>query len=729
VVIALPPDGSAAVELSSNVALVMNRQIDPLTVTTDALSLSAGGIKLAGSVALSADGMTVSFDPDAALVADTEYTVELSDALTDAFGNPAQPFSSAFHTTVSTSSGTIGAGDIGGDEGGATIGGANADDGSGFSVAAVGDADADGIGDVVIGSPNFDAGFVDAGRATLLFGATDLQSGTALTLDYDGEENEGFAGRVVARGGDLNADGVDDFLVGAPQSDAAGVDSGSVYVIFGDPQLSTIAPSTVILSELALCATATRCGVKLTGSSVNENAGYSVSAAGDPNDDGDDDLLIGAPGWNGGVGAVYLVFGPLAAGEIDLGQVGITVPGLVFPGEDLGDRVGEAVGRWGDQLGDGIDDMLIAAPGATPLDDSGIPVPTAGYVYAIFGSPLNLVEDPNDPGVIELSRVANGLEDEVLGIVFLGDVAGGEVGRSITGEVDIDFDGQDDIVIGADAEVWAINGDDPKTVTGSSKLTTKQQSGGSLSRPPDSPSAADAFGAVLFSGGSGGLVVAPGGDVNNDGVEDLVIGEPTADPGGLTDAGVVYIVLGNPALTGREEVVLEEIGTTEAGFQVEGAEMGDMLGSGVSGDFDLNGDGIDDIVAGAPFADSQPGTPENAGESYIISPVAPAEVVSLRLSYSSDVTTLEWTVAENAVDYNVYRGLVSALAIAGQARTTDMTQLACGINTDANMNSLPDTTDGDPAPVADVHTYLVTANSGAGEGPIGPGRLNDGACP
>ena len=89
---------------------------------------------------------------------------------------------------------------------------------------------------------------------------------------------------------------------------------------------------------------------------------------------------------------------------------------------------------------------------------------------------------------------------------------------------------------------------------------------------------------------------------------------------------------------------------------------------------------------------------------------------------------------DQAVSYNVYRGLLSTLLAAGELRTSDMTQLACAIQTDADMDQLPDTTD-DNVPVSrDGYTYLISGNNVNGEGPLGPVnadplRVHDAQCP
>ena len=172
------------------------------------------------------------------------------------------------------------------------------------------------------------------------------------------------------------------------------------------------------------------------------------------------------------------------------------------------------------------------------------------------------------------------------------------------------------------------------------------------------------------------------------------------------------------------------------GVTVQGAAPGDRLGSSVGGGFDVNGDGIADALVGAPFADTLVSTPDDAGETYVISPVSSDEVVSLSVWPSDPATTvfLEWTVPDRAISYNLYRWTGAALMEGGSVKTSHATHLACGINADANTNGLPDTSDASVPPLDSVLYYLVTAENLTGEGPLGPAgadipRTNDLQCP
>jgi len=744
-----PSNGSVDVALSTSFVLAMSEPVDSSTATPLSVGLSAGGLKVPGEVLVSNDGTLVTFDPAGLLAIDTDYVLAVTNGLRDLAGNGAVPFSAAFDTTNAAGGSQIEPHDIGDlsdeDASGAVLDGADADDHFGFSVAAVGDVNLDNIADLVVGSPNANVGAnVDAGKARLVFGGPELQSNAADApeLIWVGSAAQEFAGETVARAGDIDDDGIADFAVGAPRADLGGADAGVVYVVFGDAGLDELSPGPIELGQIGT----TGRGVVLVGDSPGDLAGTAVTYAGDLDGDGDDDLLVGAPGASPGgrtgAGKAYVIHGPLAAGTIDLGTVGTTTAGLVFHGENAGDAAGSALSWWEDATGP--DDLLIGAPGATVLDEFGAQLDGAGYLYAIHGGSANLDAKATAGGVIELSRVANGLADQVDGVVFLGAAEDARIGRSVTGAVDVDDDGVEDVIVGAHNEVWLIPGDGPKTISGSSPLDQQvRPTVPSLARQLGGGSAAEDFGATVFTPGTDGvlgdLTVGPAGDVNADGIDDFIVGAAGADPGGRVDAGKAYIVYGRPVPFG-DEVLLSEVGVSVPGLVVsgaegvDGAEPGDGLGAAVGGGFDLTGDGVDDALVGAPFADALESIPTDAGQAYVISPVSPDEVVALLLGKSGGSAVLEWTVPHRALVYNVYRGLLSVLRSVGQVRTSDMAQLACEIATDADADDLPDTTDGGLPPLGDAFLYLVTAENLAGEGPLGPPgavppRVLDAHCP
>ncbi len=744
-----PPDGSLDVSLATDIILTLSEPVDPGSADGNALKVTRNGQKIPGVIRVYADGMQVTFDPTGGLEPDSDYTIQVRASLLDLSGNAAVSFTSGFDTVTSAGSGHLQAGQVGTQASGTTLTGQNADENSGFSDASVGDVNGDGLADLLLGAPNADtARGTDAGKVRLVFGSVSLQASlsTPAAVTYLGEGGYDHAGYAVSRAGDINGDGVKDFLIGAPGASPNGAGSGRVYLVFGNSGLDELSPGSLGLADLAACSTGTLCGVVFNGEAAGDQAGAALAYAGDVNHDGFADLLIGAPGASpegrAGAGKVYLVYGPLTTpGTRDLSSVGVSTPGLVFYGETAGDAAGTSVSTWPNPAAGKSDDLLIGAPLADATDKFGNLVADAGYLYAIHGGTANLVPDPATPATIQLSRVGSGQTDQVTGIVFIGSEPGMEVGRSSTGEVDFNGDGVPDVILGADGEAWAIPGAGPKNESGGSTISKKPnptpipliRSLGALG------AALNQFGAAYFTGGTDGglgdLSVGAAGDVNNDGIQDFIIGAPLADPGGSADAGKAYIVYG-----GRNfppgETLLSDVGTSVSGFTVQGAAAGDQLGRSVGGGFDVNGDGISDALVGAPYADTLVSTPDDAGESYVISPVSPAEVVSLTLVPWTPATTtfLEWTVPSRGISYNLYRWSDAALKSGGSARTSNATQLACGTSADANANGLPDATDPAVPGPNSIFSYLVTAKNLTGEGPLGaalqaPPRANDLQCP
>ena len=211
-------------------------------------------------------------------------------------------------------------------EQGFIIKGAASNDYTGFSVAAAGDVNGDGFADLIVGAPYGDDGGRDAGQAYVVFGGAagfgvadatgrmviDLATlGAAQGFIIQGDVLRDRAGLSVSSAGDVNGDGFADLIVGAPSGDDAGLRAGEAYVVFGRAGgIGVVDGAGRQVIDLTTLSPAQ--GFIIQGDAAGDYAGTSVSAAGDVNGDGFDDLIIGAPsGDDGGANAGdgYVLFG------------------------------------------------------------------------------------------------------------------------------------------------------------------------------------------------------------------------------------------------------------------------------------------------------------------------------------------------------------------------------------------------------------------------------------
>jgi hypothetical protein len=303
-----------------------------------------------------------------------------------------------------------------------------------------------------------------------------------------------------------------------------------------------------------------------SGEAEYDYAGYGTAPAGDADGDGRDDLLVGSIGnteQGANAGKVYLLTGPVRAGASSLGEAPTT-----WVGEGAGDYAGIGLAAVGDLSGDAAADLLVGASG---YDGGGV---AGGRVYVVAG--------PAKPG-------ASRLADAYASVTGLGDGpkaappphgafgVGDFVGGALSPVGDLDGDGLEDLALGATGDASA----GPNT----GKLVVFR---GPL--VPGDHSAADADLVVTGSaaGSYTGSPVTGGADVTGDGRADLFV---SADGLG---AGVVWLVAG-----GVETGTLT-VETAWARF--EGAAEDDLFGFATSAG-DADGDGATDLLVGSPGSD------------------------------------------------------------------------------------------------------------------------------
>jgi hypothetical protein len=427
-------------------------------------------------------------------------------------------------------------------------------------------------------------------------------------------------GNSVRAAGDVNGDGFDDVIVGAyyHNGGAGSSNSGIAYVLFGKssgfPNTNGLLdPDRVDLNN-PLSATE---GFKILGVSQSDT-GTSVSGAGDINGDGFDDLVIAAPNYSlpssmsgYALGSSYVVFGKAVNTDVNLSSldagasdtVGFRLTGFV----STRTKATDSVATGGDINGDGYDDIVIGGPFTAVA-----PLGAVGAAYVVFGK-------ENGFSNMDISGI-NGSNGFVFANTSDYSSTGAHIGAAVSIGGDINGDGIDDLVVGApqigiyraseeyDGEVYVVFG----RTNFAGILNASHQVQASTLDGVIGFTATGLVGEQARTGHS----LSSGGDINGDGIDDLIIGAPGDGYGYGSAAGRAYVVFGKTNLGSADTLELTSLAGSN-GFVLDGGEELVLAGSSVSIAGDINGDGFDDIVVGAPTYTSEL-HPYNNGAAYVI---------------------------------------------------------------------------------------------------------------
>ena len=454
-----------------------------------------------------------------------------------------------------------------------TFNGAATGDNYGTSVASAGDVNGDGYEDIIIGAPFNDFKALNAGRAYIFFGGINMNTIVDITLTGDTVIN--YFGASVSGAGDVNGDGYADVIVGAYGNSS---NKGKSYIYYGGAAMNNIAD------------------VTMSGEAANDYFGFSVSGAEDVNGDGYSDVIVGAYGNSSYKGRSYIYYG---------GAVMNNIADVTMNGEFANNYFGFSVSKAGDVNGDGYSDVITGAYGysssagrsyiylgSAAMDNMTDVVMTGATANNYFAFSVAKAGDVNGDGYSDVITGAYGnnsntgkayiyfggfLMDYTEDVTLTGEGISNFFGNSVSGAEDVNGDGYSDVIIGA-----------KNFGLGKGKAYV-YYGGASMNNISDISLTGE------NAGDNYGYCVTGGGDVNGDGYSDISAGAN----GFNTSAGRVYVYTNT--MSGEDIIDLTATGES----------AGNNLGSSLSSAGDVNGDGYPDLIVGAS------GYSSNKGRVYI----------------------------------------------------------------------------------------------------------------
>ena len=392
-------------------------------------------------------------------------------------------------------------------------------------------------------------------------------------------------GISVGSAGDVNGDGIDDFILGAHRVSSGSIfTAGAAYIVYGK---TSSFPAFFDLGTLDGTN-----GFKIEGALSEDNLGISVGKAGDVNGDGIADLLVSAPLSNG-LGATYVVFGKTGSVAATLNVATLDgTNGFKIQGSSTLDQASHVSSTAGDINGDGVDDIVVGISSAYGSIDS-----RSGAAYVIYGH-----KSAPFTSIVDISAL-----DGTDGFKIKGENTNDQFGTSVATAGDINGDGFDDLLIGAPSALHIDN-----TYGAAYVLFGKSAAFSSTVKASTLDGKTGFKIYALNRDDQLGYSVSTAGDMNGDGLSDILLGSPEGSSDGSTP-GSAYVIFGKRKGYTATFDLTKLNGTN--GFTLKGENIADGAGASVASAGDFNGDGFDDILVGAPNSRTNG---NGSGTSYLV---------------------------------------------------------------------------------------------------------------